>query len=334
VASKPQLAFGAGCTRHSATVAGVQLAILGGTRFIGHAIAEAALWRGHGVAVIHRGDHPAELAGVKDVLVDRGDPSALCHVLKKLEPEVLIDTRAMTRSHAQVTALALKVLGVPGVVLSSVDVYAQFGRLNGLPAPEPEARVREESPLTIPYPFRDIADHEAGPDYDKKDVEQELERAVSDGVSAVTVLRLCAIYGSRDPKRRFGTFVDRIDSGQTSFPMQGGASFRHAHAHVRDVAHAVLLAAEQPGSGYRVLNVSEEDTPTMRERVDGLAETIGVELTWNEVDELPAELESLGRMPNDMVVDSSRIRSALGFSEVTGPEQRLDDVVSWARQSR
>lgn len=312
----------------------MQLAIVGGTRFIGHAIAEAAVWRGHQVAVFHRGEHASELAGAKEFFVDRNDPSALCHLLGKFAPDAVVDTRAMTRNHAQVTSLALKVLGVPGVVLGSVDVYAQFGRLNGLPAPEPEARVTEDSALTIPYPFRELGEHEAGPDYDKKEVERELEDSTRDGVSAVTVLRLCAIYGSRDPKRRLGAFVDRIDSGQREFPMQYGASWRIAHAHVRDVAHAVLLSAEKPGRGFRVFNVSEESTPTMRERVDALAESLDANLTWVESETLPEGLDSLGKMPNDFVVDSTRIRDALEFDEVTTLEQRLADVISWARASR
>jgi nucleoside-diphosphate-sugar epimerase len=312
----------------------VQVAILGGTRFIGRAIAEAAGWRGHRVAVFHRGEHASDLDGVKDFLVERNDPSALCHLLGKFAPDVLVDTRAMTRSHAQVTALALKVLGVPGVVLSSVDVYAQFGRLNGLPAPEPEPRLTEDSPLTIPYPFRELGEHEGGPDYDKKDVERELRVATEDGATSVSVLRLCAIYGSRDPKRRFASFVDRIDAGERAFPMQGGAAWRHAHAHVRDVAHAVLLCAEQPASGYRVFNVSEETTPTQRERVDSIAELMDQRLTWLESDELPEGLESLGAMPNDMVVDSTHIRETLGYAEVSTPEQRIEDVITWARASR
>lgn len=312
----------------------MQLAILGGTRFIGRAIAEVALWRGHEVAVFHRGEHASDLDGVKDYLVERNDPSALCHLLGKFAPDVLVDTRAMTRNHAQVTALALKVLGVPGVVLSSVDVYAQFGRLNGLPAPEPEACVSEDSPLTIPYPFRELGEHEAGLDYDKKDVEHELRTATADGVRSVSVLRLCAIYGSRDPKRRFASFVDRIDAGELVFPMQGGGSWRHSHAHVRDVAHAVLLSAERPAAGYRVFNLSEATTPTLRERVETIAEFMDARLTWVEKKELPEGLEALGAMPNDMVVDSTRIRDALGFSEVSTPEQRLEDVIAWARKSR
>src|SRR5262245_41641594 len=131
----------------------MRLAFIGGTRFIGHTAAAAGVWRGHRVSVLHRGRHRAEVDSVDDVIVDRDDPSALCRALKRLAPDAIIDTRAMTRSDAEVFALALKVLGVPGIVLSSQDVYAQFGRLNGHPAPEPVALVDETAPLTVPFPF-------------------------------------------------------------------------------------------------------------------------------------------------------------------------------------
>ena len=130
------------------------------------------------------------------------------------------------------------------------------------------------------------------------------------------------------------SFVDRIDAGERSFPMQKGAVWRLSHAHVRDVAHAVLLCAEQPANGYRVFNLSEATTPTMRERVETIAELMNARITWNESEELPEGLESLGAMPNDLVVDSTRIRDTLGFAEVSTPEQRIEDAITWARQSR
>jgi nucleoside-diphosphate-sugar epimerase len=313
----------------------MHVAFIGGTRFIGHTAASAAAWRGHKVSVLHRGRHPNELDGVEEVIVDRNDPSALCEALKRLSPDVVVDTRAMTRSEAEVTVLALKVVGVPGVVLSSQDVYAQFGRLNGHPAPPLAPLVDEDAELTVPYPFRGLAEHEGGPDYDKKEVEAALRESLSDGVSAVTVLRLPAVYGARDPKRRFGPLVDRLDAGERELPCSGGASFRWTHAHVRDVAHAIALAAERVSTGFSVYNVGEDPTPTMRERADAIARHFDAEIRWQEsTAELPAGLELFGAYPNDFVADSSRIRAELGWSEVTTPAERVADVVSWSRSTR
>jgi nucleoside-diphosphate-sugar epimerase len=321
----------------------LRIAFLGGTRFIGHAASALAVARGHTVTLLHRGMHPMDVAGARELLVDRGDPSALCLALRRLSPDVIVDTRAMTEVDAEVTALASKLCGARVVVLSSQDVYAQFGRANGLPAPEPEAVVTERSPLTVPYPFRGLGGHEGGPDYDKKLVEAvfaEAARApdapgvIARGGSAI-VLRLPAVYGSRDPKRRFGSIVDRIDAGERIFPCEDGASWRWSHAHVKDVAYAIALAAEAEDAGYRVFNVAEREVPTMRERVDAIGAAMGVALRWEPAKEpLPEDLAILGRPATDLVCDASALRRALAWSEVTRESERIEDIVAWARASR
>lgn len=312
----------------------MQIAFLGGTRFIGHHAAALAVERGHRVWVLHRGQHPCEVPGASDVLVDRHDPSALCDELRKLAPDALVDTRPMTRSQAEVTALAVKIFHIPTVALSSVDVYAQFGRLNGLQAPPPEPLVTESSPLTTPYPFREIGGHDDGPDYDKKEVEAVLSAASAEVGVSVTALRLPGVYGWRDHRRRFGGLVDALDAGERVLPCQGGAAWRLTHVHARDVAHAVVLAAERPPAGYRVFNVGERATPTMRERAEQLAAALGVAVSWQEVDAVPPALGLLGRAPNDLVIDSSLIRETLGFDEITTPAERVADVIAWARHTR
>ncbi len=305
----------------------MKIAFIGGTLFIGHAAATAAIERGHRVSVLHRGRHPCEIAGARSIHTDRADPHDLIRALREAAPDVVVDTRALTRPDAEVTALALSILGLPGVILSSQDVYAQFGRLNGHPAPEPEPLVGEEAALTIPFPFRGIAEHEGGEDYDKKEVERVLAEAVTRDVPGIVVLRLPAVYGPRDPKRRFGAVVDALSRGERELPHQGGARFRWTHGEVRDVAHAIVLASEQPRPGYRVYNVGEAEVPTMRERVEAIAREMDAKIAWVERDQLPPELSVLGTVANDFVADTSRIRRELGYAEVTSAAQRVSDLV-------
>ena len=318
----------------------MRFVIVGGTRFIGRASAGAALSAGHGVVLLHRGEHaaPPELLeqGAVDVRTDRNDARALRRALAAHVPDVVIDTCAMTRAHAETLVAATE--GVTGrvVVLSSQDVYAQFGLLNGLPCPAPEAVVTESSPLTVPYPFRTVGGHPGGPDYDKKDVEQVIRDACSDSkLEGAVVLRLPAVYGPHDPQRRFGAIVDAIDCGTATLPHCGGARFRWTHAHVLDAAHAILRAAEACPSGAHVYNVGEQDTPTMRERAEALARAMGRRVAWQaETGVLPDDLALLGEMPTDLVVSSTAIRHDLGVCEVTNEEERLAGTIAWLRESR
>ena len=309
----------------------MRVALVGGTLFIGRATAEALVARGHEVAVVHRGVHPSQVDGARSVVADRTDPAALRAALVGLAPDAVIAPRAMTAAAATTTLRAGEGLEAPVVVLSSQDVYAQFGRLNGLPAPEPEVRITEASPLTVPYPFRGIAEHAGGDEYDKKDVERLFLAAADGALPGATVLRLPAVYGRRDPQRRFGGLVDALDAGAPRVP--GDGAFRWTHGHVDNVAHAIVLATEAPPAGGRLFNVGERDTPTLRERADAIAQVVGVPIEWTG-EEATDAWGMYGPMPNDVVVDTTALRDALGFEEVVSADGRLRDLVAGLRASR
>lgn len=312
----------------------MKIAFLGGTRFIGHAAAARALRRGHDVSVLHRGHHACEVEGVQALRVDRDDPVAVRTALEDVAPDVLVDTRCMNRHHVANLLIAVAGFDLPLVVLSSQDVYAQFGRLNGHPCDDVRSVVDETAPLTVPFPFRDIGGHDDDPDYDKKDVERAVQGAAGRVTPSATVLRLPAVYGSRDPSRRFALFVDAIDAGKTELPCRKGACFRWTHASVLDVAHAIVLAAEARRPGNAVYNVGERETPTMRERGQRIAHHLGARLVFREAEDVPDELSLLDEKPNDLVVSSAKLRDELGFDELTTERERLDDLIAGLRASR
>ena len=313
----------------------MRIAFVGGPGFIGPAAVRDALGRGHEVVVLHRGVHPNPTEGASAVTVDRADATALAAALEGTRADAVVDTRAMTSTDAQTTVTAAAPLGVPLVVLSSQDVYAQFGGLLGHPGPAPEERITERSPLTVPFPYRHIEGAHRDPDYDKKDVERVFREAVDAGtLERVTILRLPPTYGRGDPARRFGGIVDALDRGDGRLPHRGGARWRWTHGHVDDVGRAIVLAAEARGPGIYVFNVGEAETPTMGEWAERFAAHLGKSLRWEETAELPAALGHLGEMPNDVVVDTTSIREKLGFVEVTSPDRRTADIVAWARVSR
>lgn len=316
---------------------GMRIAVIGGTRFIGHAAVVCAIERGHDVVVLHRGVHPNETAA-HELLVARGDVGAIRAALDAARPDAVLDTRAMTRADADGTVESVRGLDATLVVLSSQDVYAAFQRLNGIAPPTPlgDGPIDEDAPLTIPFPFRSIAEHEAGPDYDKKEVEAVVARSVEDGrVPRAVLLRLPAVIGPRDPRRRFGAIVDALDRGERTQRCRGGASLRWTHADVRDVARAIVLACERTHPGARIYNVGEPTTPTMRERVDPIAMAMGTSVDWVEDDAAPAgSLGVFDRFDGDVVIDDRRVRRELGFRETTTAADRASGVVAALRASR
>jgi len=312
----------------------MKIALIGGTGFIGEAVAREARNRGHQVLVAHRGKHPCSLEGVQDELVDRSQTQSLQLIFQKFKPDVIIETHAMTKEDAQSTIRAVEGIRASLLVLSSHDVYAQFGSLHGHPLPQVEDEVTEEAPLTVPYPFRGILHHDGGEMYDKKDVEAAFQEAASTNrLSNVTILRLPATYGTGDPQRRFAAIIEQLQAGNTEIPQDGGANWRWTHGHVIDVAYAVVLAAEAQINGYCVMNVGEETPLTMREWVEAIAKEMKREISWKKVDQLPSSLFFLGTMPNDVVVSTKKIRQLLGYNEKTTTQERIVDLINYTINS-
>jgi nucleoside-diphosphate-sugar epimerase len=313
----------------------MRIVFLGGTRFIGTRAVRLAAERGHSVGVFHRGIHSSVLPDeVEEVVVDRDDSPALSTALRKASADVVVDTFAMTKEQTRRTIDGLKDHNGHVVVLSSQDVYAQFGRLNGHPASTIEKLVSESSPLTIPFPFKGIADHEGGSEYDKKDVEDLYANASEELFESVTILRLPAVFGTGDYRRRFGSIVESLDAGVHRFPCQDQAGWRWTHGHVTNVAQAILLAAEKGIGRFQVFNVGEEHPRTMRERVDRIARLTGKSVEWMETQDVPDELSILGKMPNDFVVTTKKIRSLLQYREILGEDECYLDLIEWIRRSR
>ena len=101
----------------------MRLLVLGGTRFVGRAVVEAALDDGHQVTTVNRGvsGHPA--AGVDAVVADRTDKAALQAAIGTGEWDAVIDTwSGAPRAAADACDVLAGRTGHYGYV-SSVSVY-------------------------------------------------------------------------------------------------------------------------------------------------------------------------------------------------------------------
>ena len=167
--------------------------------------------------------------------------------------------------------------------------------------------------------------------YDKKEVERVFEKAILDHkLKQATILRLPAVYGSGDPQRRFSSIVEAFALGHTEIPHINGACWRWTYSHVKDVAYAILLAAEAKHlKGYHIFNIGEKTTLTMHEWVEAIASEMGVDVSWKEVEKVPKDKFFLGLMNNDVVVDSSKIRNLLKYNEITTFKERISDLVKY-----
>jgi nucleoside-diphosphate-sugar epimerase len=142
---------------------------------------------------------------------------------------------------------------------------------------------------------------------------------------AGTVVRLPMVYGPGDRQRRFGVKVWRLKDGLPD-PADGArAAWRTSYAHVTDVGEGIALAARHPKAAGRTYNIARPDAPTDGEWVGKLAAILGLPVPQHAADQpLSADGESGRFDPRfHLVLDSTRIRSELGFREVVEEDDGL-----------
>lgn len=195
----------------------------------------------------------------------------------------------------------------------------------GIPVPD-------ALPLTEDSPLREVVISE---DYDKVGVEQEAQR---DPDFPVTIIRLPAIHGPGDYQHRLYDYVKRMDDGRPSIILEERlAGWRWVRGYVEDVAHAIALAATDGRAAGRVYNVADPVAFSEEEWVRQVAEVHG----WDgSIVVVPStELAPALRFSDEFdvrqsfVVDTSRIRNELKYSERVGPPEALRRTIEWEREN-
>jgi 2'-hydroxyisoflavone reductase len=180
----------------------MRILIIGGTRFVGRHIAEAALAAGHDLTLLHRGrSNPDALPEAEHLRADRdGDLS----VLDGRSFDATIDVCGYWPRQVRSLAGALGDRGGHHVYISSVSAYAD----TDLPGGD------ESIPLAT-------LDSDADPDEVKMSettygpLKALCEQAAVDayGADRVTIVRPSYVVGPYDPTGRFTWWVDRITRG-------------------------------------------------------------------------------------------------------------------------
>lgn len=112
----------------------------------------------------------------------------------------------------------------------------------------------------------------------------------------------------------------------TKLPLQGGGIVRKSYMHARDLARAIDLIAEKAPFG-RLYNVGPDQPSTIRSLVELVAEEAGIPFD-KLVDMTP------GRVGEDAQywLDSTRIKSELGYNETISLRQGIKDMIDWGRK--
>jgi 2'-hydroxyisoflavone reductase len=219
------------------------LLVLGGTRFLGRAIVEEALARGHELTLFNRGETNAELFPEVEKL--RGDRTVDVTVLESRTWDAVMDPSGYVPAVVRRSAEQLRDSG-RYVFISSISVYADFTEAwdeNG--------------------PLAELGDGPAdalAPDFSnygalKVLCEEEVERVFGE---RALIVRPGLIVGPHDPTGRFTYWSQRLRRGGEI--LAPGPSERMTQfVDVRDLAEWIVAATERGLAG--VFNATSEGIP-------------------------------------------------------------------------
>lgn len=300
----------------------MRILFIGGTRFVGLAMARESLRRGHQVDVFHRGINPPKhLTGATDLRGDRcGDLSALA----RSEWDAVVDTCAYKPHEIQTMANALGSRFRKYVFVSSVGVYA-----NDVPPNSDETAARADASVL------------AGKDLSKLAMSSETfgplkvlcENEVLLRHADHLVIRPSFVIGPDDYTQRFPEWIRRIAAGgQVDAPEPRDAPIQYIDA--RDLAAFVVGAIEQDLQG--AFNVAAPKPPfTFEKFLDEIIASVapgGTRLHWLSVAEAIASGSSFplwtGGPPDGRLALNSDAAMALGLS-CRPLRDSARDVLEW-----
>ncbi|WP_326556024.1 NAD-dependent epimerase/dehydratase family protein [Micromonospora sp. NBC_01796] len=211
----------------------MRLLVLGGTMFLGRAVARLAAAAGHDVTCAARGVSGEPVPGVRFVRADRDDPAGLSALDGERFDAVVDVTRRPSHARHAVAALADRV-GHWSYV-STCSVYAD----NSTPGQRAAtAEIVAPAPVEVDNPVGEHAEY-YGP------CKVSCEQAVLDTIGAARsfVCRAGLIVGPEDPSDRFPYWVARLDrGGEVLAP--GAPDEVVQLVDVEDLAQWLLYAAE------------------------------------------------------------------------------------------
>jgi len=242
--------------------------IIGGTRNLGPSIVHVLLQRGDEVAVFNRGqtrdDLPEEVERLRG---DRTDPEQIKRVLGGREFDLVVDTTLYTGAEAETAVELFGGRAGRYIFLSTGQVYLVR---TGVTRPFKEEDYT--GPVMDQPPKSNTSDYENWLyGYDKRAAEDVFARAWAERKFPFTSLRLPMVNSERDHYDRiYGYFLRIQDGGPVLIPEGDGAPVRHVYG--GDVVQAIMRVAENDSSKGCAYNIGQDETLTLAEFLELLAQ--------------------------------------------------------------
>ncbi|MEY9909354.1 2'-hydroxyisoflavone reductase [Catenulispora sp. MAP12-49] len=249
----------------------MRLLILGGSAFLGRAVAAGALAAGHEVTVFNRGRTAPDVPGVRAVRGDRESQEDLARLAGHGPWDAIVDTSGYVPRVVGDAVRALADSAATYVFMSTINVFPDW----------PAQPVTDDSPLHDCFP-------DAGPDDgDYGTLKAGCERVVArDFPGRALSLRLGLLLGPHEDIGRLPALLLRMADAGTTRTLRtlapGDPSSPVNPIDVRDIADFVLTAVDQGLTGGYMVAGTPANASTYGELLEACIEATGsaAELDW------------------------------------------------------
>ncbi|MEO1406167.1 MAG: NAD-dependent epimerase/dehydratase family protein, partial [Pseudomonadota bacterium] len=212
----------------------MRVMVLGSGGFVGSAVARACVQLEHEPVCVSRITSDTEFISVEG---NRNQPHDIADLLETYACEAVVDMIGYTAATTE--ALLRAIAGWSGryVLISSADVYRNYGLLHRLEEGQPDPGLLDETALLrshlYPYklaaPRADTDPQKWMDDYDKILVERVVQEMRPDW----TICRLPMVYGPGDPQMRFAWAYAPMMAGTDRIELPGSwLDWTLTHGHV------------------------------------------------------------------------------------------------------
>ena len=314
----------------------MNILIVGVNGFLGNAIATQAVSAGHQVFGLSRTPQYRLARNVTHITCDRNNANEVTEIISRHKIDVLVDVIAMTLASTQPLLDCVDAKIHQYVLISSSDVYRNYELLQKKATGKPTTKsVDEDSELRqTRFPYRgqtprqkDSADRHLD-DYDKIPI----ECAARQLASKWTILRLPMVFGPGDKGARFRWVIKPMSNGASELVVPSNwLSWHSTYGYVQNVAEAVALTLGNRRAHNRVFNVGEQPSITHLDWAKRFADVIGwqgeIKPTIDPQHPFAQRVAELD-LSVPFMIDSSRIRKELGFTEQIDQLQALKNTVA------
>ncbi len=259
----------------------MKVLVLGAGGMIGNAVVDQLILSEQNMIVsASRNTSPAVNNRLVTVQADRAKPEMVLALVKRYKVDVIVDVVAYRPGETDRLITILDGQIGHYVLLSSSDVYRNYGLLHRMETGSPTLGLLDENaPLrSIWYPYRNkVARRIGDPDlwldaYDKIPIEAAVRRMKTDW----TILRLPMVFGPEDRHRRFRWVIQPMLAGIGELEVpQPWLDWTTTYGYVGNVAAAICDVLADTRAFNSIFNVTDTPPAPHSVWVQRFAEALG-----------------------------------------------------------